>query len=425
MVNCMGVSNRTRLSRESSGPAFLTRTTLIRDIYRSLLNSGRGYAAFTEEERTLVELLQARGEILDPMAGYGLLTSYCAEFGISSYCLEFNLPQHLWQILCQPVNSGQFAQCVNSLLSSRSRWPRATLRALSSDEWFPQESRELLQEILHLIQGAVSRFFDGKNSCELSVALLLPFAGRLSCSVAADVAPHVKKGGMCVFRGWEEDFELYLRALAFRLNAIGEKSKSSVHELQYGDARTFVFPKKRFRAMVTSPPYPNRTDMASMFDPENELLSLLPAHEMPLRQVEGHIIGSNTVAGREVRLPESAAANQFINTIKTLKRSQRAIKDDQGYYLPYFENYFSDLEQAFGNINHALGEEFEGYIVVVNNTHRGRVVPVAEVVLETWTKLGFTAELTQLGEYFHIGTKNPRARGVRAKHGKYLIHLSR
>src|SRR5437588_10928005 len=83
----------------------LTRLTLLRKIYRVLLNSGRTYAAFTAKERTLVESLAIHSEILDPMAGYGSVTKYCAELGIRSYCVEYNLPQYLWQVLCHPANT--------------------------------------------------------------------------------------------------------------------------------------------------------------------------------------------------------------------------------------------------------------------------------------------------------------------------------
>jgi hypothetical protein len=96
------------------------------------------------------------------------------------------------------------------------------------------------------------------------------------------------------------------------------------------------------------------------------------------------------------------------------------------YYIPYFENYFIDLEEAYKNVSLACADsDFEGYIVVVNNTHRNLIIPVSDVVLEVWTSLGFKTEIFEANELFHIGTKNPRARGLRAKHMEYVIKIWR
>lgn len=73
----------------------LDRLSLIRELYRSLINSRRTYAAFKENEvYPLVEKLADRNEILDPMSGYGLLTRYCSKIGITAYCIELNPPQY-------------------------------------------------------------------------------------------------------------------------------------------------------------------------------------------------------------------------------------------------------------------------------------------------------------------------------------------
>jgi hypothetical protein len=60
-------------------PLVLPATTLIRDVYRALIHTGRSYAAFTEKDIAFLERLRGVDEILDPMAGYGLLMQSCAE----------------------------------------------------------------------------------------------------------------------------------------------------------------------------------------------------------------------------------------------------------------------------------------------------------------------------------------------------------
>jgi hypothetical protein len=406
----------------------LSRITLIREIYRALINTGRSYAAFTQKERELVDRLKSKGEIFDPMSGYGLLMRYCSTAGIKSFGVEYNLPQYLWQLLCHPSYSEHFLQAIKIIRSRRARWPRTVLKAVVSDEFFPEASLRILERLLRLTKQAIEECFgEDLNIDRLALALLLPFAGRLSCSVPGDISTHTKVGGMCIFSDWEKDYEAYLRAAQTRLEHITLTAKTRNHKLMYGDARIYKFPKRRFRAMITSPPYPNHRDFTSMFAPEHALL-----HELGLdgnnapRQFSEHIIGSNFVSNRPKIVPESKAALHFLNDITKLERNKTATYDDEVYYIPYFENYFIDLEKAYKNVSSACANaDFEGYIVVVNNTHRNLVIPVSEVILEIWTSLGFNATVSASNELFHIGTKNPRARGLRAKHMEYIIKVWR
>jgi hypothetical protein len=83
------------------------------------------------------------------------------------------------------------------------------------------------------------------------------------------------------------------------------------------------------------------------------------------------------------------------------------------------------LEDAFANISASLQSRFEGYLIVVNNTHRNTLVPVSETSLEIWQTLGFDATIVESSESFHIGTKNPLARGLRARHTRYVVKIWR
>jgi hypothetical protein len=403
----------------------LTRTTLLRKIYRVLLNTGRSYAAFTDRERTLLESFKNEKEILDPMSGYGSLTKYCSQRGLQSYCIEYNLPQYLWQLLCHPKHSAQYIASSQLMLSWRKRWPRISVRATTSDDWFPDKSSEALLALHELSRQAIEDSFNDEH-LTLSAAFLLPFVGRFSCSVPGDIVTHVKKGGICVYLGWEDDFELYLKALIRSLQRIQEASSCTTHTIAHGDVRTFRFPKKRFGAMLTSPPYPNHRDFVSMFAPEHAFLDIL---KMPgsitSRRAAEHIIGSNFVSARPLTTPKTRAAKRFLKSITELKRNETAIRHDRQYYIPYFENYFADLETAYGNVAPSLKQKAEGYVVVVNNTHRNLLIPVSDVIVEIWKTLGFSASISTSTEAFHVGTKNPRARGLRARHTEHVVRIWR
>jgi hypothetical protein len=163
-----------------------------------------------------------------------------------------------------------------------------------------------------------------------------------------------------------------------------------------------------------------------MFGPENAFLTWLGGSlNISLDSVPHGIIGSNFVAGKDIAEPVAPAARTFLAAAQSLRRHSRARYDDDIYYLPYFRAYFTDLESAFRNVASALALRCRGYIIVVDNTHRGIVIPVAAAVIDTWRALGFQADVERSEETFHIGTKNPRARGLRAKHTQYVIRISR
>jgi hypothetical protein len=231
---------------------------------------------------------------------------------------------------------------------------------------------------------------------------------------------------MCVYHGWEDDFSAYLCALHRRLEIIAGKVKSRDHTIIYADARTATLPKGRFAGILTSPPYPNHRDFATMFRPERAFLDWLDEERgTSPRQASDHIIGSNFVAGRPERHVRTKAARGFLEEVGNLKRAKQAEYDDNTYYLPFFANYFADLEDVFANISASVQSRFEGYLIVVNNTHRNILVPVSETSLEIWRTLGFDATIVESSESFHIGTKNPLARGLRARHTRYVVKIWR
>ena len=404
----------------------LKRTSLVREVYRALINTGRSYAAFNDRDKLLIEKLKDRGEILDPTSGYGLLTRFCAEVGVSAYCVELNFPQHLWQILCHPSYTKFLMPAIKRLISCVQDWPHTHIRAVVHETWYPEQSKELLSRIFHLNKKILKESVGELECDKMALALLLPFIGRLACCIPGDISTHVKEGGICVYSGWQKDYFCYLQALWERLNKNSEKAVQLTHYLYHGDAKTFPFPARRFGAFVTSPPYPNMRDFSSMFEPERAFLQWFKDDLGDgIEQLEERVIGSNFVSGRPKRTLRNRAASNFIATLRDLKLNKNALYDEDKYYIPYYENYFADLEEAYANISHSLQDKVEGYIIVVNNTHRNIPVPVAGVIIGIWEDLGFNASIFEAIESFHVGVKNPRARGLRARHTEYVIKVWR
>ncbi|HDY76155.1 MAG TPA: hypothetical protein ENH49_06490 [Candidatus Marinimicrobia bacterium] len=366
-------------------------------------------------------------EIFDPMSGFGQLMSFCSRTGISSYGIEYNPPQYFWQRLCHPAHTNDFITMIKEVIGIRQKWPEATTRAVVSNDFFHPESKKLLGSLLETLSDVeLACGFPERDTPDYALALILPFVARLSCSTIGDNSTHTKQGGICVYNLWQEDFFQYLQIVHHFLLNIQENTKCDRHSIILGDARNFPFPKHRFRAMLTSPPYPNHRDFSSIFSIENTFLQWLEETNQCEKMTDiKSIIGSNFVKGKVRRQPRSKAALSFFAKVGELRKSSRAKYDDEKYYLPYLSHYFVDLEDAYVNVSCALDTPSKSYIVVVNNTHRGLVVPVSDVIMEIWQDLGFQAEIHTQNELFHLGTKNPRAKGVRARHIQYIIRINR
>ena len=100
------------------------RLSLVREIYRNLLNYGRTYAAFEHQTVSpLIEALKEKGEIFDPMSGYGTLMTFCSIQRIKTYNIEYNLPLYLWQVLINPAHTKYFLSLTDAILQSKKKLP--------------------------------------------------------------------------------------------------------------------------------------------------------------------------------------------------------------------------------------------------------------------------------------------------------------
>ena len=405
---------------------WLKSDTFVRDPYRALVNTGRTYAAFSEEELGLLTKLLGSGPVLDPMSGYGLVTHAGARLDVSTHSVELNPPQFLWQLLTAPANRPALLPLARRLLDCDQGWPKAQRRAVSDEDWFSRDSIAHLDEIWQRVLSVVEEVPgpDGIPPVIQVAAILLPFAGRFSTSTPGVVSSHVKRGGLCVFEGWEEDLRAYLHAIIKRLGRVPRSSQT--HAIDCGDSCQTDLSNVGFGSLFTSPPYPNRHVYRTFFAPENEILAHWRRHHgLDLGCPAAHLIGANRIPDlKQTDAPQEVVC-RFLETLRKRQRSERAKYDDRVYYFPYFNAYFTGLAKVFTRVAEAAPERFTGFVFAVNNTHRGRVIPVAEAVCETWQSLGFEAEVQAETEVFHVGTKNPRARGRRAMHSHYVVRVRR
>jgi len=403
---------------------------LLRKPYRALLNGKRGYAAFDEQAvASLLSGFEQRAPILDPMAGYGSLLDACSKKGISSVSIEINVPLYLWQLIRNPTLAPTFVRRIDHLLGQRKIWPKSRQRVDVSGEWFVDEAKSLLSGLLSLASSIMTfeQLPEGINSLALAAALLVPFCGRLACCTeSANNPTWVKQGGMVIFQDWQTDFEIYLNSLKAYIQEVSAQSLPGVsHRIILGDCSQVSPDGVRFRSMLTSPPYPNRTDYYAMFAPE---IAFCAASGIPeIRPVAStSIIGSNVVKNTNHHDSDLPIVREFLDYVRNNSASKpNSAYDNRMYYLPYYANYFQGLTEAYHNVSRLLDSDFLGYIIVQNNYFRDKEIPLSDIVSQIWEQQGFRAQTENMQEVFHVGTKNPRARGRKAKQTLYTLRISR
>lgn len=412
----------------------MNRINIIRDPYRSLLNNGRTYAAF-EKTTTLplIEKLSHHKIIADPMAGYGSLMNFCAEKNIPTFNIEYNPPSYLWIVATNPNNSDAIINIINIVEKKNLKFLEIEKHADISSSWFSERSKEIVIRLFELICNAAKNCIERPKQEEVSLAILLPFVGRLSSHVPGNIVSHVKEGGICVYNNLKEDFKCYLLCLKNKLIGIRNNSNKEQHDVVFGDLRTIKL-ETTVSAFITSPPYPNGRDYHKMFGPENDCILFMREN----RIIDGMLIIEELISSpivskfknNYVDIIEKISSNtakRFIKQIENFRGSKQAKYDNEVYYIPYFSNYFYQIQKAYQNFINCLEKNCEGYIVVVNNTARNKVIPVAESIVDVFNSFGFETKICEnlTRELFHFGSINPRAKGFRAKHMEYVINVRR
>jgi len=412
--------------------------------YKALLTKQRTYAAFNDSYKSKDELTPKKcfeilanlgiNEILDPMSGYGTIMNYGWEYSISTYMMEVNLPAYLWQLMVSAENNNALLFAVDEILKRQDQWPKTKQMFEVSDNLVGTEGLRILCGLFELNQTILSNVLIDKVIIQkLSLSILLPFLLRLSTALKGDNI-HIKNGGVALLKYYENDYSYYLNhMLRNRLIDIFEQHKQFkitsfelVNQSIYEDAINYSFPEKRFRGMLTSPPYPNGIDYAKMYAAENFFINFLfDINKLDFNRIAAPIIGTNVVKGRNSYNITTDVANNFLQKLKTIKLKKVPRYAMDTYYIPYFSNYFCDLERAYGNISKSLEDDFVGYIVVTNNAIRNITIPVSDFIIELWNNLGFEAKSVKEKEISHVGTKNPNAKGKMARHTEHIIKIWR
>ncbi|WPZ03071.1 hypothetical protein T8S45_09475 [Blastomonas marina] len=138
----------------------------------------------------------------------------------------------------------------------------------------------------------------------------------------------------------------------------------------------------KFDAILTSPPYPNRTDYIRHYLPATELL--IGGDDDTERQLREDQIGTPLIRKvlPPVKLPHSATS--IIEAI-----GQHESYASKSYYVKGYQYYFADMDLTLRNFRRLLKSGGSAVIVVQDAYYKDLRIPVADLLIDIAENIGF------------------------------------
>ncbi len=206
----------------------------------------------------------------------------------------------------------------------------------------------------------------------------------------------------------EHVFQEYLRTVRSMLEDLETAAVSVDRPSDYrvitGDARCLPLPSSSVDIVVTSPPYLTRIDYAYSTKPE---LLLLGNDEQAVDTLRRKTTGAPVIVDKSIE-PETGwgpTCNAILDAVL-----QHSSKASRSYYLPFYLQYFRDINVSLREIQRVLKEEARVVIVVQSSYYKEVEIPLGEIYVEMAAALGLGAEIARREvvrqHMAHINTKS-------------------
>lgn len=390
-------------------------------VYKGLIIRNRAFASFREKGElntiyaNITNHITQDDIIFDPMSGYGGGMSFFGRKGFKTTNIELNPPSYYWQVLINPTNTEVINKAITKLIEEETKLPKFTEKFSLEDDLFTEAAIKHIKDLFKYIESVV--FIR-----EYAIALLLPFVSRFANYQKSQTnITHIKQGGLCTYVGWESDFISYLIDIRKRLNNNFAEYSEVRHQNIQEDILKVSFPHK-YRYFVTSPPYPNYRDYSKLFKIENWVLDNIINSENTDFSL---MIGSNSVSGKPYGEIYSEKANTFLKALteKSKKLSKKSKRDVETYYLPYFSQYFYNIQEAYIKIDSFLEKGAIGYIVVNDNITRDIIVPVGASICDIFDNLGYETSFFDKSFVSHYGNIGRSAKRINSQHMRHILKV--
>lgn len=159
-----------------------------------------------------------------------------------------------------------------------------------------------------------------------------------------------------------------------------------------GDARNLTT-KRKFDAVITSPPYPNRHDYTRIYSLEMIFDSVTSNEE--LKKIRYNTLRSHVEAKRKYT-PKDYCKPKILDNIIT-RISKNGTNNPQ--VIPMLEGYFEDMFMVLTQTCKVLKEKSKLGLVVSNVRYSGVNVPVDKILSEIGQQAGLTIRHIVIGRY--------------------------
>lgn len=136
-------------------------------------------------------------------------------------------------------------------------------------------------------------------------------------------------------------------------------------------------------AVITSPPYPNRTDYIRHYLSAAELL--LAGDESSERRLREEQIGTPLIRANETAAPLPKSVENLIDLVRTHKSYA-----SERYYAKGFLYYFSDMKNVFNKMFNWLREDGVAILIVQDAHYKEIRIPVADLLIDIAQDSGFS-----------------------------------
>lgn len=361
------------------------------------------YATFRRDIQDYIKdhILKEPLIILDPMAGTAPLIPFIETHGHKAYLNDI-LPVHFY---VNRAKTYRIFQCYKKYgydwFSQQLLHCMAPLRGKRlciSDKWIDDSVLDSFIQAWHTAEE-----YDSNVATLLKATILLcvrPFS-----SITRTTNPTwFKAGGMSSNKDLRDivgesltTFDKYYRYCYESLN-VNRRGKCILTTQNAVELRL----SQKVDLILTSPPHPNRLDTIVQYGPESYFLSAV-GHAIP----EKDVIGTTKVRNYETFVTDfeyltskSESASRLLNKIK---KSRKA--DDPTYYLRYYTRYFAMVSRTLEKVLDNLSSTGKMYIVVQDNTHRGKLIEIDKVVRELLRANGWRSRVIKEWERHHLGLR--------------------
>jgi hypothetical protein len=356
----------------------------------------RTYGGFTQEQE--VFYLRHIGDdvngkrFLDPMAGQGYNLSALAWRGSEVWLGDINpAPLHL-AMLRDPelvIRNRELVSWFRKWFSSFK--PRRVERVSEyCDDWISPVIREDLQKYvtrLDLSRNSTpfiyaNDFWQAPIEIRFATSLPILAARSLSCFRGSDNLTWLKKGGLVreatIYHAIMTALDSWLRyatATLANANANGKMGKICARRMDAEQGRLAT--KRKFDAVITSPPYANRLDYTRMWAPELEVLSAMWRTDNT--EIKAGQIGSTVVEGKLPSLAEEEVVPRKIRKILREIRNDES-RASASYYYPFFRNYAISLCKSLPHLATRLSPGGLLIMFVRDTVRKDIMFPTAEMI---------------------------------------------